>query len=144
MFPFPEPSLVCVCVCVCILVHWNGEFISVCWFAVHILHCRLLIKKEPNRLACFFTSGHERNTTDWKGERASRLVHSLHCRSTEKLQKLPFARTSQSIATLIVRRKEEPRKEVATFSSQSVGMICVQPNQHSQCSESVLGETCER
>ena len=46
-----------------LLFHWNGEFSSVCWFAVHILHCRLLIRKEPNRSACFFTSGHERNKT---------------------------------------------------------------------------------
>ena len=30
------------------LFHWNGEFSSVCWFAVHILHGRLL-NKEKNR-----------------------------------------------------------------------------------------------
>ena len=31
-----------------------------CWFAVYN---RLLIRKEPNGSACYFTSGHERNTT---------------------------------------------------------------------------------
>ena len=30
---------------------WNGEFSSVCWFAVHILHGRLLIKKRTQQIS---------------------------------------------------------------------------------------------
>ena len=33
------------------LLHWNGEFSSVCWFAVHILHGRLLIKKRTEQIS---------------------------------------------------------------------------------------------
>ena len=31
--------------------HWNGEFSSVCWFAVHILHGRLLIKETTEQIS---------------------------------------------------------------------------------------------
>ena len=33
------------------LFHWNGEFSSVCWFAIHILHGRLLIKKRTEQIS---------------------------------------------------------------------------------------------
>ena len=59
MFPFPEPSLVCIYIeretvwlrkAFCSL---ELRVQSVCWFAVHILHCRLLIKKRTQQICVF-------------------------------------------------------------------------------------------
>ena len=59
------------------LFHWNGEFSSVSWFAVHILHGRLLIKKRTEQISVLLY--------EWTREKHNRSfgVAAFHVISTE-------------------------------------------------------------
>ena len=48
-----------------LFVHWNWEFSSVCWFAVHILQCRLLIKKRTDQRASLRVDTRETQQIRW-------------------------------------------------------------------------------
>ena len=50
--------------------HWKGGFSSVCWFAVHILHCRLLIEKRTKQISVLlYEWTREKHTTEPEKER---------------------------------------------------------------------------
>ena len=59
------------------MLHWNGEFSSVCWFAVHILHGQLLIKKRTEQISVLLY--------EWTREKHNRSfgVAADHVISTE-------------------------------------------------------------
>ena len=77
---FPEPSLVYIereRGYARLFVRWNWEFSSVCWLAVHILHCRLLIKKRTEQISVLLY--------EWTREKHNRSsgVAADHVISTE-------------------------------------------------------------
>ena len=52
-------------------LHSNGEFGSVCWFAVHIVHCRLLIKKRTEQISVLLY--------EWTREKHNSQMGSNEC-----------------------------------------------------------------
>ena len=56
------------------LFHWNGEFSSVCWFPVHIFHCRLLIKKRTEQISVFLYEWTREKHNRWFGVAADHVI----------------------------------------------------------------------